>query len=96
MKLTSAQIELTANQLAAEPVPDDSKLAPELRNLFGDHTFFLASTGLHIVDPAEPEQADVAIAQVVRLATWDDTHRNRLTPHKPEFTGVLVELNKAA
>ena len=96
MKLTSAQIELTANQLAAEPVPDDSELAPELRNLFGDHTIFLSSTGLHIVDPAEPEQADVSIAQVVRLATWDDSHRNRLTPHKPEFTGMLIELDKAA
>lgn len=34
-------------------------------------------------------QVDVAVAQVVRLATWDDTHRTRLTPHKPEFTGVL-------
>lgn len=93
MKLTSAQVKHTANQLDAQAVPDDGELVPELQKLFGDHTFFLSSTGLHIVDPTESEDT---VGRVVRLARWTDSHRKTLAPHDPEFTGVLVALDKAA
>src|SRR5262245_11975274 len=57
MKLTAAQIERTASQFEAQPIPDESRLVPELTKLFGDHTFFLGSTGLHIIDATEPTKA---------------------------------------
>jgi hypothetical protein len=55
MKLTSAQIERTLSQFEAEAIPDSHPALPRLNELFGDHTFFLDSKGLNIVEPtAEP------------------------------------------
>jgi hypothetical protein len=41
MKLNAAQLERTATQLQAEPIPDDHPLIPRLNQMFGDHTYFL-------------------------------------------------------
>ena len=53
MKLTPAQIEQASKQFDAEPVSEESKLAPELHKVFGDHTFFLGSTGFTLSTPSE-------------------------------------------
>jgi hypothetical protein len=47
MKLTATQITRAAEQLDARPVPENSQMGPELKRLFGDHSFFLTSSGLH-------------------------------------------------
>lgn len=96
MKLTPAQIKQTTTQMEARPVPDDSQLAPKLNEVFGNHTFFLASSGLHIVDPAESGEAGERDGRVMRLASWADADRTSLAPHPPEFTGVVIKLDKAA
>ena len=90
MKLTSAQIERTLSQFEAEAIPDSHPALPRLNELFGDHTFFLDSKGLNIVEPtAEPTGGRTQVARVVNLANWSDarysptwllTNRNRLTP----------------
>src|SRR5438105_2908941 len=96
MKLTPAQIKQTTTQFESQPVPDESRLAPELNRVFGDHTFFLGNSGLHIVDAVEPTEAGAHAGRVVRLATWTDSHHTTLAPHNPEFTDVVIELDKAA
>lgn len=96
MRLTSEQTKQAAGQFEAQPVPEDSKLAPEFRKVFGDHTFFLASTGLHIVDHAEPTEAGASAGRVVKVASWTDLHRTTLAPHHPESIDVIVEFDKAA
>lgn len=96
MKLTPAQIKQTTAQFEAQPVSEESKLAPELNRVFGDHTFFLDRAGLHIVDVAEPTQSDVEAGRVIKLASWTDSHCTQLAPHQPEFTDIVIELDKAA
>jgi len=96
MRLTPAQIEQTTSQFEARHVPDESRLAPELNRVFGDHTFFLGNAGLHIVDAAEPAEAGTQAARIVKLATWTDSHHTTLAPHNPEFTDIVIELDKAA
>jgi hypothetical protein len=96
MKLTPAQIEQTASQFEAQAIPDESQLVPELSRLFGEHTFFLGSSGLHIVDPAESAAAEAPMGRVVKLASWTDSHRTTLAPHEPEFTDIVIELHRAA
>ena len=66
MKLTSAQVERTLGQFEAEAIPDDHPVVPQLNDLFGEHTFFLDSNGLNILEPADlelhdPEPTDVVI-----------------------------------
>jgi hypothetical protein len=90
MRLTSAEVERTLSQIKAQAVPDNHPVVPQLRELFGDHTFFLDSNGLNIVEPAEATQAGTKAGKVVNLADWDDA--SYLAPHEPELTDVVIVL----
>ena len=69
MKLTSAQVERTLTQFQGEAIPDNHPAVPQLNSLFGEHTFFLNSKGLNIVEPAEAGGAGVQSAKVVNVAS---------------------------
>jgi hypothetical protein len=90
MRLTSAEVERTLSQFEAQVIPDNHPVVPQLYELFGDHTFFLDSNGLNIVEPAEPTQAGTQAGKVVILADWSDA--NDLAPHEPEPTDVVIVL----
>jgi len=92
MRLTSAQVERTLSQFPAQAIPDDHPIVPQLNDLFGDHTFFLDSNGLNIVEPAEAPQAGVQTARVVNLANWSNADPPSLTPHEPAPTDAVIEL----
>jgi hypothetical protein len=92
MKLTSAQVEQTLSQFEAQVIPNDHPMVPQLSNLFGDHTFFLDSNGLNIVEPADSPQAGVQAGRIVNLANWRDANLTSLAPHEPEPTDAIVEL----
>jgi hypothetical protein len=99
MKLTSAQVERTLSQFKAEALPDNHPVVPQLNNLFGEHTFFLDSHGLNIVEPTEAAgagteavQAQAQRAEVVNIANWSSGNPTTLEPHEPEPTDVIVTL----
>ena len=93
MKLTSAQIERTLSQFEAQAIPESHPLLPRLNELFGDHTFFLDSNGLNIVEPtAEPIGGENSVARVVNLTNWSDANTSDLAAHEPEPTDAIVEL----
>ena len=92
MKLNSSQVERTLHQLQAQALPDNHPSVPELNRVFGDHTFFLDESGLHIVEPAVPDENESEAGQVVKVASWQDANRTRLTAHSPEPSDVIVEL----
>lgn len=98
MKLSTARVQRTLDQLEehtalqdALMIREDSPLQPKLSELFGDHTFFLDSEGVHIVEPAEAASS-VPAGKVIKLATWKDNNRTALTPHRPQVTDIVVEL----
>ena len=51
MKLTSTQIEQTLGQFEAEPISEDHPMVPQLNEVFGEHTYFVNSDGLIILEP---------------------------------------------
>jgi hypothetical protein len=95
MKLNSAQIERTLHQFHAEAIPADHPLVPQLTRMFGDHTYFLDSEGLNIVEPAEvgPQEGDLGV--VVSVADWFDGNATQLVPHEPEMTDLVVALGES-
>jgi len=93
MKLSLAQLERVEEQYDGQIVPDGHDVAPQLENMFGDHTFFLDSRGLNIV---EPSPQDEQIGTVVNLADWTDEKRTMLAPHPPQPTSVMIEIGDAA
>ncbi len=92
MRLTSALVERTLSQFEAEAIPDSHPAVSELNRLFGDHTFFLDSNGLNIVEPAQSPETGVQAGKVVNLADWNDADPPSLTPHEPEPTDVVIVL----
>jgi hypothetical protein len=99
MKLSTARLRRTLDQLEEQApfsdtvaVPDESPVLPKLHEVFGEHTFFLDSEGLHIVEPARAGAADAATGQVVKLASWSDAERTSLAVHRPEPTEIVVVL----
>ena len=92
MRLTPVLVERTLSQFKAEAVPDSHPAISQLNRLFGNHTFFLDSNGLNIVEPAGAAQAGVQKGQIVNVASWSDGDPQRLEPHEPEPTDVVVTL----
>jgi hypothetical protein len=77
VKLNSAQVEQTLTQFEAHVIPDDHPLVPKLNELFGDHTFFLDSIGLNVIEPNESTHAGAPVGTVVNLANWSDAARTQ-------------------
>ena len=96
MKLNFAQVERTLSQLQGKAIPDNHPVVPQLNNIFGEHTFFLDGNGLSIVEPASAAGPGAPWAKVVNLANWSETDPNRLEPHQPEPTDIVVTLESKA
>jgi hypothetical protein len=92
MKLNSTQVKQTLSQFEAQVLPDSHPAVPELNDLFGDHTFFLDSGGLNVLEPAATPDVEVQTGEIVSLASWSDETLTSLRPHEPEPTGVVVVL----
>ena len=93
MKWTSAQIERTLSQFEAQAIPESHPVLTRLNELFGDHTFFVDSDGLSIVEPIDrPAPRRTQAARVVSVANWSDESLANLAAHEPEPTDAIVEL----
>lgn len=96
MKLTEAGIDRALHQLEAQAIPENHPATVQLGELFGEHTFFLDAGGLSIIEPVQTDGAAEAMGRVVKLAGWGDESRRNLSPHEPEYTDIVVALDKAA
>lgn len=94
MKLNTELVERTITQLDADPVPERHPVMPQLSQAFGDHTFFVDTDGLHIVEPGEPNERGEQTGQVMQIARWNDENRTSLSPQPAEPTGVVVVLGR--
>jgi len=92
MKLSSTQLKQTLSQFEAEVLPDNHPAVPQLNDLFGNHTFFLDTRGLKVLEPAGMPEKEAQSGEIVSLADWSDATLTSLRPHEPEPTGVLVVL----
>jgi hypothetical protein len=96
MRLTSAWVEQTLSQFNAQVLPDDHPAISDLRQIFGEHTFFLDNSGLNIVEPTGGADEGEMAARVVKVASWRDANKAGLEPHEPEPTEVVVALHTDA
>jgi hypothetical protein len=92
MKLSSTQLKQTLSQFEAEVLPDNHPAVPQLNDLFGNHTFFLDTSGLKVLEPAGMPETEAQSGEIVSLADWSDASLTSLRPHEPEPTGVVVVL----
>ena len=95
MKMNSAQIERILHQFDAEAIPAEHPVISHLERLFGDHTYFLDSNGLSIVEPIEADRENIQLGVVVSLANWTNAETATLQPHEPESTELVVDFDVA-
>jgi hypothetical protein len=89
MKLSSEKLDSVLEQIDAEVIPDDHPSLPKLRELFGDHTFFVDDSGLTIIQPLDQHRQTGGL---VKIARWDDANPPHLVAHTPEQTDILIKL----
>src|SRR5215475_12237826 len=96
MKLKSAQVDQVLDKLpASEVIPNDHPTVPELEQVFGPHTFFVGSDGLHVVESgATEDDQPTSSAYLVKIASWTDDKKTSLRPHDAEITDT-VEIGEA-
>lgn len=94
MKLTTLQIALAEDQLPAAAISESASETAQLRDLFGDHTFFVDPDGLQVLerfDEDQPEDGREALT-AVQLASWTDETKQSVSMHEPVKTDKLVFL----
>jgi len=92
MKLTPNQVQTALTQIEADVLPESHPVVERLSDLFGEHTFFLNTGGLTIIEPPPRDGSGRGNCQVVHLADWTDANLTSLAPHEPKPTGQQVAL----
>jgi hypothetical protein len=99
MKLSTSRVHQAIEQMEQQgafegmfAIPEDNPAVPKLNEVFGEHTFFLDSEGLHIIEPIGTNSGKATEGQVVKLASWGDPTCTSLAPHRPEPTEITVAL----
>jgi hypothetical protein len=94
MKLNEAQISKILSQFRAQVLAEDHPAAAHFCELFGQHTFFLNATGLHVLEMLEVPGMEAEDGEVISLADWSDADFTKLTTHQPEPTGLVIRLKE--
>ena len=92
MKLSSEKLGLVLEQIDADVILDDHPSLPKLREVFGDHTFFIDDNGLTIIQPLDQHRQTGGL---VKIAHRDDADPPHLVAHTPEETDILIRLESA-
>jgi hypothetical protein len=90
MKLNAAQLVKVEDQLGIAAVPDEHPVTSDLKDAFGDHTFFLDAGGLNIVEPNPLPGSENG--SVVKVADWASEERKELVSRHPEVLPITVDL----
>ena len=89
MKLKENQVEHVLDQLPAEVIPDDHPTVPQLESVFGSHTFFIGSEGLHVVERGGGDADGEQATYLVKVAHWADDRKTSLIPQDAEVTDTV-------
>lgn len=91
MKLTDKQVRIVEEQVGVKALPEEHPVVENLKDAFGDHTFFLDAAGLNVVEPF-PDQGSTQ-GTVVKIASWTNDERNELAGHEPEVLSITIDLS---
>lgn len=94
MRLTTQQIADIERQTGAEPIAEQNPAIDQLKDYFGDHTFYADAEGLKVFEPVEENsETEGQLATVVQIASWADDDKTALVPQRPTVCDVVVELD---
>lgn len=95
MKLNSRQIASVKQELSLDPLEEENPAMEALRDTFGDHTFYVGTDGLFVIEPANDPTHRSEPAHFVLVAAWTDEQRTALQPVPQQATELVVDLATA-
>lgn len=93
MKLSDDQVKAVEEQTGLQPIPEDNPAMPQLKENFGEHTFYVDDRGLYVLETAENDESQNH-ATAVQIASWTDDNRNALQAHEPQATDAIFKLTR--
>ncbi len=95
MKLSDDQVQVIEEQTGLQPIPEDNPAMPQLKENFGDHTFYVDDRGLYVLESANDDESEDQ-ATAIQIASWTDENRTALQPHEPQATDAVFKLSRTA
>lgn len=94
MKLSSEQVKVVEERTGLQPIPEENPAMSQLKENFGDHTFYVDDNGLYVLetDGEAPDGENHATA--VQVASWTDENRTALQAHEPQVTDAVFKLTR--
>ncbi|MCB1512264.1 MAG: hypothetical protein KDJ36_15295 [Hyphomicrobiaceae bacterium] len=96
MLLSETQIAAVRAQAGVDPVPADHTFRGQLAERYGDHTFYLGSGGLYILEPFGLPMPESDPAIFVNIAVWVDDSHSQLKTIPPVRVEHAVDLKAGA
>ncbi|MEZ5669843.1 MAG: hypothetical protein R3F55_20875 [Alphaproteobacteria bacterium] len=93
MKLSSQQVVSVKTALGADPLEDHNPAMDSLVKAFGEHTFYVFTDGLFVLEPVNDAAMAGDPARLVLVAAWTDEKRNALQKVQPQATDAIVDLS---
>jgi hypothetical protein len=91
MKLSDNQIKAVEENTGLQPVPEDNPAMSQLKENFGEHTFYVDDRGLYVLETA-PDDPQQDHATAVQVAQWTDENMTALQPHEPKATDAIIKI----
>ena len=95
MVLSEDQIKRVKSQTGAFPIPEDHTALETLVKRFGQHSFFLDDTGLHVFQPVQPTVDSGEKLLRISLAVWDGEVKTKLIPRQEPDPGQVVDISNS-
>lgn len=93
MKISDQEIKEIHEKLGIHPLPEDYADLANLREVFGDQTFYMTADGLHIWEYAGVAGAEGQVMIALKVASWANEGKTNLSLHKPQLTDVTVKID---
>lgn len=94
MKLSNDQVKVVEERTGLQPIPEDNPAMPQLKENFGDHTFYVDDNGLYVLETEGDETDGGGHATAVQVASWTDENRTALQAHEPQVTDAVFKLTR--
>jgi len=96
MKLNDQQIAAVKASVNIDAVPADNPAVPQLAEAFGDHTFFVVTDGLFILEEVDRPELPGTPAEFILIAGWANEERNALQGVEPTRSNTIIDLDTPA
>ena len=93
MKLNGQQVAKVHDQTGGNPIPENHPLFSDLKDVFGDHTFYVVPDGLCVWETMETSNNGGDVMKAMVVASWTDETKTELMPHDPQPTSLIVTLD---